>query len=123
VDVHLGIHYFDDFKARIEQTDSLLRELKDTDLGHSSELKKIDAAVEEIKLKRWQKNQEISERKSEKYETQRIVDRTENDLAHLRTEIQRLALETGELSLEESLRTYERGVQLSRFESRFLAAL
>ena len=97
-DVHLGIHYFEDLSAQIEETDSLIRELKDADIGHSSELKKLDAAVEEIKLKRWQKNQEISERKSEKYETQRIVDRTENDLAHLRTDIQRLALETSELT-------------------------
>jgi chromosome segregation protein len=97
-DVHLGIHYFDDLSAQIERTDSLIRELKDADIGHSSELKKLDAAVEEIKLKRWQKNQEISERKSKKYETQRIVDRTENDLAHLRTDIQRLALETAELT-------------------------
>jgi chromosome segregation protein len=96
-DVHLGIHYFEDLSAQIEQTDSLIRELKDADIGHASELKKLDAAVEEIKLKRWQKNQEISERKSEKYETQRIVDRTENDLAHLRNDIQRLALETSEL--------------------------
>ncbi|MBT8369549.1 MAG: chromosome segregation protein SMC, partial [Deltaproteobacteria bacterium] len=97
LDVHLGIHYFDDLSAQIEQTDSLIRELKDADIGHSSEIKKLDAAVEDIKLKRWQKNQEISERKSEKYETQRIVDRTENDLAHLRNDIERLARETTEL--------------------------
>ena len=97
LDVHLGIYYYDDFKTRIEQTDSLIRELKDADIGHSSELKKLDAAVEEIKLNRWQKNQEISERKAEKYETQRIVDRTENDLAHLSNDIQRLARETDEL--------------------------
>jgi chromosome segregation protein len=98
LDVHLGIHYFEDLRSQIEQTDSLIRELKDADIGHSSELKKLDAAVEEIKLKRWQKNQEISERKSEKYETQRIVDRTENDLAHLRNDIERLARETSELT-------------------------
>ncbi|MEE4266024.1 MAG: chromosome segregation protein SMC [Desulfobacteraceae bacterium] len=98
LDVHLGIHNFEDLCDQIEQTDSLIRELKDADIGHSSELKKLDAAIEEIKLKRWQKNQEISERKSEKYETQRIVDRSENDLAHLRTDIQRLAQETSELT-------------------------
>jgi chromosome segregation protein len=97
LDVHLGIYYFDQFKAQIDQTESLIRELKDADIGHSSELKKLDAAVEEIKLNRWQKNQEISERKAEKYETQRIVDRTENDLAHLSSDIQRLARETDEL--------------------------
>ena len=98
LDVHLGIHYFDDLTGQIEQADSLIKELKDADIGHSSELKKLDAAVEEIKLKRWQKNQEISERKSEKYETQRTVDRTENDIAHLRSDIDRLAREIKELT-------------------------
>ena len=98
LDVHLGVHFYDDLSAEIEQTDALIEALNDADIGHSSELKKLDAAVEEIKLKRWQKNQEISERKSEKYETQRIVDRTENDLAHLRSDIERLARETGELT-------------------------
>ncbi|MGB5748534.1 MAG: chromosome segregation protein SMC [Desulfobacterales bacterium] len=117
LDVHLGIHYFDDFKAQIEQTDSLLRELKDADIGHSSELKKIDAAVEEIKLKRWQKNQEISERKSEKYETQRIVDRTENDLAHLRNDIERLARETDEfIEAREDLVQKNQGMVLEMAE-------
>ncbi|MDX2501104.1 MAG: chromosome segregation protein SMC [Deltaproteobacteria bacterium] len=98
LDVHLGIHYFDDLSTQIDQADSLIRELKDADIGHSSELKKLDAAVEEIKLKRWQKNQEISERKSEKYENQRTVDRTENDIAHLRSDIERLAREIKELT-------------------------
>jgi len=97
LDVHLGIHYFDDLTTQIEQAESLISELKDADIAHSSELKKLDAAVEEIKLKRWQKNQEISERKSEKYETQRTVDRFENDIAHLRNDIERLARETKEL--------------------------
>jgi chromosome segregation protein len=97
LDIHLGIHYFDDYTGQIEQTASLLRELKDSDVGHSSELKKLDAAVEEIKLKRWQKNQEIAEQKSEKYETQRAIDRAENDLAHLRNDIERLAREAAEL--------------------------
>ncbi len=97
MDVHLGIHYYDDLNAQIEQSDSLITRLKDADIEHSSELKKLDAAVEEIKLKRWQKNQEIAERKSEKYETQRVADRAENDLAHLRIDIERLTRETSEL--------------------------
>ena len=96
LDVRLGIHYFDDLSRQIEEADSLLKELKDADIGHSSELKKLDAAIEDIKLKRWEKNQEIAEQKSEKYETQRKIDRTENDLAHLRDEIQRLSREITE---------------------------
>ena len=96
LDVDLGIHYFDEYNRQIQQAELLLRELKDADIGHSSELKKLDAAIEDIKLKRWEKNQEIAEQKSEKYETQRKIDRTENDLTHLRQEIQRLSREKAE---------------------------
>jgi chromosome segregation protein len=99
LDVRLGIHYFDDLTRQIEEADSLLKELKDADIGHSSELQKLDAAIEDIKLKRWEKNQEIAEQNSDKYETQRKIDRTENDLAHLRNEIKRLSQETTEFEV------------------------
>ncbi|CAB1056123.1 Chromosome partition protein smc [Olavius sp. associated proteobacterium Delta 1] len=97
LDVHLGILYYDDYSEQIDKSDSLIKELKDADIGHTSELKKLDAAIEEIKLKRWQKNQEIAEQKSQKYDIQRDIDRTENDLAHLRNEIDRLDREATEL--------------------------
>ncbi|MEJ2165002.1 MAG: chromosome segregation protein SMC [Desulfobacterales bacterium] len=97
LDVQLGIHYYDDFTRQIDKTEALIKELKDAEIGHSSELKKLDAAVEEIKLRRWQKNQEIAEQKSEKYDTQRNIDRSENDLAHMRNEIERLNREAAEL--------------------------
>ena len=97
LDVQLGIHYYDDFTRQIDKTDTLLKELKDADIGHTSELKKLDAAVEEIKLRRWQKSQEIAEQKSQKFDTQRDIDRAENDLAHMRTEIERLNREAAEL--------------------------
>ncbi|MGD9229159.1 MAG: chromosome segregation protein SMC, partial [Desulfobacterales bacterium] len=66
--------------------------------SHTTEIKKLDASVEEIKLKRWQKNQEISEQKSNQFETQRNIDRVENDLVHLRQEIERLSRESLELN-------------------------
>jgi chromosome segregation protein len=97
LDVQLGNHYYDDFTRQIDKTDSLLKQLKDADIGHSSELKKLDAAIEEIKLRRWQKSQEIAEQKSQKFDTQRGIDRSENDLAHLRDEIERLNREAAEL--------------------------
>jgi len=97
LDVHLGIIYHDNYSEQIEKTDTLIRELKDADIGHTSEMKKLDAAIEEIKLKRWQKNQEIAEQKSKKYDNQRDIDRTENDLAHLRSEVDRLDREAAEL--------------------------
>ncbi len=94
----LALHYFEDYARQIQETDTLLNELQDLDISHTTELKKLDASVEEIKLKRWQKNQEISEQKSNQYETQRHIDRTENDRVHLRNEVKRLAEESEELS-------------------------
>jgi chromosome segregation protein len=97
MDVSLALYSYWELTGQIDQTDALLRDLKDTDISHTSQLNKLDAAVEEIKHQRWQKNQEISEQKSQKFETQRNVDRMENDLAHLRAEVERLAGEIREL--------------------------
>ncbi|NIV98726.1 hypothetical protein GWN26_06090, partial [Candidatus Saccharibacteria bacterium] len=74
-----------------------LRELQDLDISHTTEMKQLDALVEEIKLKRWRKNQEISAQKSNQFENQRDIDRKENDLVHLRKEIERLSHESIEL--------------------------
>jgi chromosome segregation protein len=53
--------------------------------------------VEDIKLKRWQKNQEISKLKSRKFDLVRTIDKTESDLNHLRQEIDRLKAEAAAL--------------------------
>jgi chromosome segregation protein len=98
LEICLGLHCYEDYARQIQETDNLLNELQDLDVSHITELKKLDAAVEEIKLKRWQKNQEISEQKSNQFETQRSVDRMENDLLHLRKEIERLDQESAELT-------------------------
>jgi chromosome segregation protein len=97
LDIRLALHYHSDYAHQIEKTDTLMKQLKDVDIGHTSELKRLDAAVEEIKLKRQQKTHEISDQKSQKFEIQRAVDRMENDLAHLRNDIQRLSQEAKEL--------------------------
>lgn len=93
LDIGLALHYYDDYTHKIDETDALLEDLKDTDIGHTSRLNKLDAAVEEIKFQRSQKNQEISDQKSRKFETQRSIDRMENDLAHLRKDVERLTSE------------------------------
>ena len=97
LDVHLGQYYFSDYERRIADTSGLLQKLKDADISHTSELKKLDAAIEEIKLKRHQKNQLISEQKQHKFESQRKIDRFENDLSHMRVEVERLSSEITEL--------------------------
>lgn len=97
IDTRLLLHYFDELSNQIGSTEQLLKQLKDADLGHVTQIKKIDAAVEDIKLKRWQKNQEISSQKSNKFEAQRKIDRTEAELEHLKKEVERLSSESVEL--------------------------
>jgi len=97
LDIHLGQFYFSDYGRRVAESTGLLQALKDTDIGHTSELKKLDAAIEEIKLQRHQKNQLIGEQKQQKFESQRKVDRLENDLSHMRAEAERLSKEVAEL--------------------------
>jgi chromosome segregation protein len=97
LDIFLGLHYFDEYSREIAEAEERLQALKDADLSHVSEIKKLDAAVEDIKIQRWQKNQEISEQKSRQFELQRQIDKTENDMAHLRKETKRLADEVESL--------------------------
>ncbi len=97
VDVLLALHYFGNYSRQIEETDNLLARLKDTDLAQSSELKNLDAAVETIKLQSTQKNQEITDLKSHIFESQRKIDRIENDLEYMRAEAERLGSESAEL--------------------------
>ncbi len=89
-DIFIGLHYHDRYTRQLEDSSRLLQELKDADLSHVSEIKKLDAAVEDIKLQRWQKNQEIANQRSRQHELQRALDKSENDLQHTRGEIKRL---------------------------------
>ena len=97
-EIYLGLHYYGDYARQLQESGTLLNELQDLDISHTTEMKQLDALVEEIKLKRWRKNQEISAQKSNQFENQRNIDRKENDLVHLRKEIERLSQESIELS-------------------------
>jgi chromosome segregation protein len=89
-DSRLLCHYHDEINGQIENSRKLLQQLQDTDLARSSEIKKLDAAVENIKLKQWEKNQEISSQKSHKFELQRNADRAETELSHFKTNLEQL---------------------------------
>ena len=96
-DIAIALHYYDDYTHKIDETDAVLTNLKDTDIEHTTRLKNLDAEVEKIKFQRSEKNQEISNQKSCIFEIQRHIDRVENDIDHFRNEVERLINECGEL--------------------------
>ena len=109
LDIGIALHYYNDYTDKIDETDAVLTDLKDTDIEHTSRLNKLDAEVEKIKFQRSEKNQEISDQKSRIFETQRNIDRMENDIAHLGKDVERLtnesaALESSHTDLEEKNR-------------------
>jgi len=93
LDARLLLCYYDKYRIKIEEINQLLKDLNNTDSGFSSKISKIDAAVEKIKLERFEKNQHISRQKSKIFEIQRQIDRNETDLAHAKTDITRLTNE------------------------------
>ncbi len=104
-EIFAAIHYFDEYSKKIEETDIVLRALKDKDIAHTSELTKLDAAIERIKFEQSQKSRVISSQMSQKSEIQRATDKIENDLAHLRKEAETLSgeikgLETARIDLD-----------------------
>jgi len=110
LDLNLSIRRHDALSAGIREAEGELRKLKDAEGTQTAAIRRLEADIEGIKLARHRKNQEISQRKSDRFDTQRSIDKTENDLAHLREEIGRLADEVGELkkgreTLEEKNRT------------------
>jgi chromosome segregation protein len=97
LDVRLTLYQCASLSRDIAEADVLLIGLKDTDMAQSTELKKLDATLEKIRLVHVQKNHSISEQKTQKFETQRRIDKTETELAHLRQDIERLSTEVTEL--------------------------
>ncbi len=96
-DVHISINEFEKLSCRISETETALKDLENTEIEHTSKIKRIDAIIEDIKLKRWQKNEDISKQKSQIFETQRHVDTIENDLDHMAKDIHRLTSEIANL--------------------------
>jgi len=111
VDIRLNLLRYNDHEDRINETQKLLDELKNTETSQVFSMKKIDATIEEIRLNRQQKNQQIADQKSERFELQRTLDRSENTRAHLHQEIDRL---TGEITELDSASTTlkEKNIQL-----------
>lgn len=97
LDVEISVRLHDDISGEIEETDSLMQSLKDTEVHHFSQITVLEAAVEKIKINHWKKGQEISREKSGKFDIQRQIDKAENELGHLRKQKDLLFQEIREL--------------------------
>ncbi|WP_319408973.1 chromosome segregation protein SMC [uncultured Desulfosarcina sp.] len=97
IDIRLIRVHDTDLGHQMDKAGNLLKSLKDEDIGQSTRLKKIDAAIESIKLRRFEKDREIAAQKSRKFDIQRKIDRMEADLAHMKTDRERLIREVAEL--------------------------
>jgi len=97
IDIRLLCHRDAELGKQMDEAGALLQSMKDDDIGQSTRLKQIDAAIEAIKMRRSEKDRDIAAQKSRKFEIQRTIDRLESELAHMKTERERLSVEIGEL--------------------------
>lgn len=112
LDIRIANRQAEKLAEEISAAATLLQQVRDADLEHTAELKRLDAALEQIKFDRSRKNQAISDQKARRFERQREIDRQEKDLEHLRGELERLGRETLELdSARRSLEEQSRSMQ------------
>lgn len=102
LDIVLGLHYYDKYTRRINETDQILTRLKDADMGHQAEIQTLEADVAKLEFLATEKSQLINAQKAAQYETQRTIDKAENETLHLRQEAQRLEQEIETLQSAQS---------------------
>ncbi len=92
-DILVSVYYHELYTSQITGTRNLLSEIKEKDSTHAFELQKLTAALDKIKSDRFSKDQIILQKKSEKTDAEKTVDKLKNDLKYLRNEEKRLYAE------------------------------
>lgn len=100
LEVMLAAYHYDVIRAEMRETEALLESLHDRDLGHESEMAKLEAAIENIKHERAVMHQRISEQKAKIYECQRTIDKLEGDIKYRIKDLGRLETECNQLRVE-----------------------
>jgi len=100
LEVDLATHQYKALCAKMRETDTLLKSMRDTDLKHGSQLAKLDAAIEETEQERAAKDQEISDLKNKRYQFQRTIDKLEAELEYGNKDLERLTTEAEQLNAE-----------------------
>ncbi len=100
LEVKLAIYQYRTIASEIDETESLLVSLRDTDFEHDSELAKLDAAIEQIKQERAAKHERISEEKVKTHDFQRLIDKLEGDIKYGTKDLERLITEIDQFKAE-----------------------
>jgi len=98
LDLRLSAHQHDQYARDIQKCTHLIKELNDTDMSHVAQIKKLDAAMEDIKLKRMQQDRSISEKRTILISHQRQIERMESDANHNKKDGVRLEQEVAGLA-------------------------
>jgi chromosome segregation protein len=99
-EVALASHHYEVIRREMQETETLVQSLRDTDLQHGSQLAKLDAALEKIKQDRAAKHQQTSEYKAATYQLQRTIDKLEGDIEYGKKDLDRLGNEAEQLKAE-----------------------
>lgn len=89
-DIFTSLFHYDNRKGRMNELSSQLEEHANSEMELDSKLKQVESEIETIKLEQLEKNQKISQQKSKLFETQRTIDKLENNLTHYKDDIKRL---------------------------------
>ncbi len=100
VDILLTVHRYRRILDQLNKGDDLLRSLKDADVKHGAKLAQLDAAIEQIKWERTQREKAVSGQRNRQHECQRAIDKGENNILHYQKDIERLKVEAVELRQE-----------------------
>jgi len=96
LDIRIQKETLSEYQTQFDHTQKLLIEVQDTDTAHSSALQQLDAELENIQVRRTERNIQLSEHKNSQFELQRKIDRSETEFSHITKEIERLQIELKE---------------------------
>jgi len=119
LDVSCALLNSDNLEKKINETKDLLNRLKDQDVAQITRLKELHDAIEKIQTERMKKDNIISEQKARRFDTQRRIDKIENDLSHANDEVKRLTdelrdLEKTQIEIEEKNQNMSSEIQRLR---------
>jgi chromosome segregation protein len=100
LEVSLATYQYKAIQTEMGETGALLESLRDTDSKHGSELAKLDAAIERIKVERAARHEGISQERAQSHHLRRVLDKLEGDIEYGTKDLKRFITEIEELKAE-----------------------